>query len=662
MRDDRHRFEVEYIESSVDDACVREILTNGYQAFRLRYGTLTDILREQGRIQLNQQLMRHYDYYIPEWEFDRRDVQVALNGISYAPMSRTSRLSVDQLLADVHTRLDQISHTMLLWRDTLVTSDIADIEETRALYHYLLEHYGSAASTHGPGGSKSKQDGGGGKASRRPVRKVRPRSDSAPSHHTSANPAGHESATSSLYAFWSSSSFLKTITPSFWARTTLADEPDTIATEEGDVATLEQHAHNGAATEEEEDEAEAEEARTISSHATSPALSREASGDHGRDGTAAAAAAAAATLPLVTALAGGAGGLGRFLTGPMRWRDTSGNAAPSTGSTASSEAPPVVYVGTPNAPHHLIVYQYPSQLLLVMLVPVARAPQLTSAEFYRTLGDHIMAPIEAVHYRMAQERRGVERVYMDRVKGYRFIHLDRSSLALRSTLSTRRMRSDVRECLLRMHETLAADADTRELCDRLSLSHWWVLARRDARREVYFVVDRKDATLVQVEVTLTSSVATLSSLSNVLPFLKPFLGLPKPILGVIEGIVPQALIFFLMAFVPYIFYSYQHPTRGHICRNHLLDDVFIDQPADTDIDDPRPRHAQFLDVLHQLRAAAVALWLGQGAASYSYAACPLATSAVHAIRHTAQSAAAPSAARDGVGPYLPERGTDLLHG
>ncbi|RKP25127.1 hypothetical protein SYNPS1DRAFT_22866, partial [Syncephalis pseudoplumigaleata] len=55
-------------------------------------------------------------------------------------------------------------------------------------------------------------------------------------------------------------------------------------------------------------------------------------------------------------------------------------------------------------------------------------------------------------------------------------------------------------------------------------------------------------------VTLTSSVATLSSLSNVLPFLKPFLGLPKPILGVIEGIVPQALIFFLMAFVPYIFY------------------------------------------------------------------------------------------------------------
>ncbi|RKP24401.1 hypothetical protein SYNPS1DRAFT_23506 [Syncephalis pseudoplumigaleata] len=288
MRDDRHRFEVEYIESSVDDACVREILTNGYQAFRLRYGTLTDILREQGRIQLNQQLMRHYDYYIPEWEFDRRDVQVALNGISYAPMSRTSRLSVDQLLADIHTRLDQISHTMLLWRDTLVTSDIADIEETRALYHYLLEHYGSAASTH--------------------------------------------------------------------------------------------------------------------------------------------------------ALAGGAGGLGRFLTGPMRWRDTSGNAASSTGSTASSEAPPVVYVGTPNAPHHLIVYQYPSQLLLVMLVPVARAPQLTSAEFYRTLGDHIMAPIEAVHYRMAQERRGVERVY-----------------------------------------------------------HWWVLARRDARREVYFVVDRKDATLVQVE-------------------------------------------------------------------------------------------------------------------------------------------------------------------
>ncbi|KAI9599153.1 hypothetical protein BDF19DRAFT_116931 [Syncephalis fuscata] len=55
-------------------------------------------------------------------------------------------------------------------------------------------------------------------------------------------------------------------------------------------------------------------------------------------------------------------------------------------------------------------------------------------------------------------------------------------------------------------------------------------------------------------VTLTSSVATLSSLSGVLPFLKPLLNLPKPILGFIEGIVPQVIIFFLMAFVPYILY------------------------------------------------------------------------------------------------------------
>jgi hypothetical protein len=41
--------------------------------------------------------------------------------------------------------------------------------------------------------------------------------------------------------------------------------------------------------------------------------------------------------------------------------------------------------------------------------------------------------------------------------------------------------------------------DTRELCDRLCTSGRWVLGRRDSRREVYFIIDRKDATLVQVE-------------------------------------------------------------------------------------------------------------------------------------------------------------------
>ncbi|KAI8054553.1 hypothetical protein BDF22DRAFT_679656 [Syncephalis plumigaleata] len=465
MRDDKHRFEVEYIESSVDDACVRETILNGYQSFRLRYGTLASIFEEQGRIKLNQQLIRHYDLLIPEWEFDRRDIHIALNGIHYTPMSRTSRLSVDQLLTDVRTRLDQVSQTMLLWRDTLVSSDIADIEETRALYRYLIDQYVPADELKG---ARSK----GGRYTRKKVRKVNGSNGSLPSEHTNS---GHES-TSSLYSFWHSTNFLKTITPSFWTRSTSNDDSITSdVIEDNEIPPIDMIMLN---------------------NITSPALSRETSEGNGPDRG---VTVGCGFTTRITTITGGVTSLGRFLTGPMRSRDATGQVMSSPPNNSNSEAPPIIYVGSPNRPHHLIVYQYPPQLLLVMLVPVDQAPHLTSIEFYRTLSDHIVALVEAVHYRMAQERRNVERAYVDRVKSYRFIYLDRLSLALRTTISIRRMRNDIRECLLRMHEAFESDPDIRELCDRLSVSNRWVLARRDTRREVYFVVDRKDATLVQVE-------------------------------------------------------------------------------------------------------------------------------------------------------------------
>jgi hypothetical protein len=103
-------------------------------------------------------------------------------GIHYTPMSRTSRLSVDQLLIDVRTRLDQISHTMLLWRDTLVSSDLPDVEETRALYRYLIDQYI-------PADELKEARTKGGRYNRKKVKKANGSDRSLPSEQDNA---GHE--------------------------------------------------------------------------------------------------------------------------------------------------------------------------------------------------------------------------------------------------------------------------------------------------------------------------------------------------------------------------------------------------------------------------------------------------------------------------------------
>ncbi|KAI9590894.1 hypothetical protein BDF19DRAFT_459774 [Syncephalis fuscata] len=496
LRDDKHKFEVEYSESSVDDACVREILLNGYQSFKLHYGLINNILTQQGRISLNRQLITHFDAAITEWNFDRRDIYAALNGIDYAPMSRTSRLSVDQLLVDIRTRLDQVNHTMLLWRDTLVSSDINDIQDTRTLWHYLVDKYVP---------TKELNDTKAGYRRGRKMAKKIPVTEQAYSN-------GNES-TNSLYSFWQSSNFLKTITPSFWTRN-VTGEPTIDAIASATINDFDKELNGSNERDNADSHEDDDDDEGTSSAVTSPALSREASeggvsSDRAGSTLLLSSNAASNSLPSITTITNGVTLLGQFLTGPLKLKETKRVTESETDgvkeqdesldSNGLQDAPPIVYIGSPAEAHHLIIYQYPPELLLVMLIPVAQAPQLTAIEFYRTLRDHMAALVEAVHYRMAHERRGVERVYADRVKNYRFAYLDRQSLAFRSTLSARRIRGDVRECLLRMHETFERDENIRELCDRLSISSRWILARRDARREVYFIVDRKDATLVHVE-------------------------------------------------------------------------------------------------------------------------------------------------------------------
>lgn len=155
-----------------------------------------------------------------------------------------------------------------------------------------------------------------------------------------------------MYAFWQSTSFLKTITPSFWTRSTSNDDSITIDTaEDSEVPPVDR------------DPAE-EEDIVSSSNVTNPALSRETSERNGPDRGVAAQAttsnlintAAAASLPGITTITGGVTSLGRFLTGPMRSKDATGQVV-SPPNNPNPEAPPIIYVGSPNRPHHLIVYQ-----------------------------------------------------------------------------------------------------------------------------------------------------------------------------------------------------------------------------------------------------------------------------------------------------------------
>ncbi|RKP07313.1 hypothetical protein THASP1DRAFT_30874 [Thamnocephalis sphaerospora] len=483
MRSDRHKVEVEYVEASVDDACSREVLFSGYQSFRLCHGRFADQLKNSGRDTFGQRLAEHFDPLAAHWHFDRPDIHVALNGINFAPMSRTSRLAVDQLLSDLRTRLNQVRHTMLLWNDQLVSTDIADATEACTLWHLLSRQYM-------PG--KESVDG-----------KGRKRRNSGRRKHSGAfaaseiNAGDGEANTGS--AFWHPANLLRTITPSFLSRSLTPTQASQLASEAGSGAER-AHGLTDAQTEPSA-EANSEPDATVGENNS---MSRQASESNDIPPSVP-RFMVPIPIPAVT---------GRFLTGAVT---LSPNASPgaigagadiprSSGASDSGSStdsnivtPPVIHLGDDAVGHHLVIYQCPPNLLLAVLIPLSSAPQLTSLEFYRALHDHIAAPAEAVNYRMSQERRSAERIYADRVKSYRFVHLDRKTRAIRSTLSVRRMRSDVRECLLQMHETFTRDPDTRELCDRLCTSGRWVLARRDSRREVYFVVDRKDATLVQVE-------------------------------------------------------------------------------------------------------------------------------------------------------------------
>ncbi|KAK3830365.1 MAG: hypothetical protein J3R72DRAFT_456011 [Linnemannia gamsii] len=154
--DGKPRVITEYLEHEVHDTVVSALLRQAYAMFRVTHGTMEGLVHahEGNTRPLQRRLEEFFESWVLGWEFDRTTMNLerALDGIQYLPLSRTSYLSVDRLVQAVKENYRAsgtglsgsgpvVTHSMVTFEDQLVSSDVRD-EDLKAVWKQVVQTSG----------------------------------------------------------------------------------------------------------------------------------------------------------------------------------------------------------------------------------------------------------------------------------------------------------------------------------------------------------------------------------------------------------------------------------------------------------------------------------------------------------------------------------------
>ncbi|KAG0379347.1 vacuolar fusion protein ccz1 [Mortierella sp. AD032] len=202
--DGKPRVITEYLEHEVHDTVVSALLRQAYAMFRVTHGTMEGLVHahEGNTRPLQRRLEEFFESWVLGWEFDRTTMNLerALDGIQYLPLSRTSYLSVDRLVQAVKENYRAcgtglsgsgpvVTHSMVTFEDQLVSSDVRD-EDLKAVWKQVVQTSGFD----GASAQNSAQD----------------RSEAGRKNKTSTFKFGKSWSNTSIFGFYRSSSSAST--------------------------------------------------------------------------------------------------------------------------------------------------------------------------------------------------------------------------------------------------------------------------------------------------------------------------------------------------------------------------------------------------------------------------------------------------------------------
>ena len=130
--DGKQRMITEYLDQEVHDTVLASLLKQAYGMFRVAHGTMDGIVHaHEGNTRPLQRILEEFfEPWVLGWDFEKSmTLDVALDGIHYLPLSRTSYLGVDRLVKSVKEKLGEgkmATHFMVTFEDLLVSTDIRD--------------------------------------------------------------------------------------------------------------------------------------------------------------------------------------------------------------------------------------------------------------------------------------------------------------------------------------------------------------------------------------------------------------------------------------------------------------------------------------------------------------------------------------------------------
>lgn len=144
------------------DTVLGALLKQAYGMFRVAHGTMDGIVQahEGNTRPLQRMLEEFFEPWVLGWDFERSmSLEVALDGINYLPLSRSSYLGVDRLVKSVREKfgrdasedvgedkdkdkedkdkMSMLTHYMVTFEDLLVSTDIRD-EDMKTVWKQVV--------------------------------------------------------------------------------------------------------------------------------------------------------------------------------------------------------------------------------------------------------------------------------------------------------------------------------------------------------------------------------------------------------------------------------------------------------------------------------------------------------------------------------------------
>ncbi|KAL1922300.1 uncharacterized protein VTP21DRAFT_9839 [Calcarisporiella thermophila] len=427
---------IEYLDHELQDVTIRAALEQAYQIYKLFNGSFESTIRKQSIKHLQHRLEDFFGEWIWKWDFDSLDTHTALDGIFYQPLSRNTHNLLSLLFDDLQREFAMFSTFMVLSADdALVFSGLKDVCDSRNLWHHVTE-----------------------------LTCERRKQETA----QRSKKTSQVSTLRSITKTFSSSNLFG----SYWYSAPALSSSSSSPTPESSPAppTLNPPVKPDSAP------------PAVTSSLADPLIPSESPPErHGYY----------LVGPKVMDARKKKIGLTRvYLAGEI---DETEALTGGFGTKVNNEME-----------HFLIVYGFKSQVTLAFLIPCGASgasEQLSSPEFYHRLDSYLGPRLLDIVAATTEDSERVRKMCAKPDREYRYILFNRINLGIRSSIGGSKhgtVNAEMVSCINRVKADLEVYGDLNEVYVRTS-SSFYVAGRRTEDREVYIVVPRKDASLVDVE-------------------------------------------------------------------------------------------------------------------------------------------------------------------